>query len=297
VLHDPWYYGEHLVYPLANFDVTLRFSNPSNMPQIASSGEAETIEGGEHYVLEKGRDFALAMGLQLTSKSTEVDGVTVISYYYPGAENAGLAVLDATTKAVKTYAELFGPYPHRTLSAVQGDFNDGMEFDGLYYLSNSFYNLYDGTDKNYLVMVAAHETSHQWWFGRVASDQSAQPWLDESLATYCEKLFYEKNYPNDVNWWWSYRVDFYQPDGKIDGNVASYGGFTTYTNATYRQGARFMDELRETIGEEAFFEFLVDYSLQMDGKIATSNDFFRILREHTQVDLSSLLTKYFKNTP
>jgi aminopeptidase N len=294
-LHDPWYYGEHLVYPLANFDVTLRFTDPANVPLIATSGEAETIDNGEHYILENGRDFALAMGRQLTSVSADVDGVTVTSYYYPGAESAGQAVLDATVKALQTYSALFGPYPHKTLAAVQGDFNDGMEFDGLYYLSNSFYNLYDGTDKNYLVMVAAHETSHQWWFGRVANDQSKQPWLDESLATYCEKLFYEKNYPDDLKWWWDYRINFYQPDGKIDGDVASYGGFTPYTNATYRQGARFMDELRQATGDEAFFAFLKDYATQMNGKIATADDFFRILRKHTQVDLSALLNKYFAN--
>ena len=297
VLHDPWFYGEHLVYPLANFDVTLRFSDPANAPLVAASGEAEPIDGGAHYVLENGRDFALAMGRQLASISADVEGVTVSSYYYPGAESAGQAALDATVKAVQTYSALFGPYPHKTLAVVQGDFNDGMEFDGLYYLSNSFYNLYDGTPKNYLVMVAAHETSHQWWFGRVANDQSTQPWLDESLATYCEKLFYEKNYPDDVKWWWSYRVDFYQPDGKIDGDVASYGGFTPYTNATYRLGARFLDELRQEIGDEAFFAFLKDYATQLDGKIATSADFFRILREHTQIDLSDILAKYFQNIP
>jgi hypothetical protein len=297
ILHEPWYYGEHLVYPLANFDVTLRFTDPSNLPLIAASGEAEAIEGGWHFVLENGRDFALAMGRQLISTSAEVQGVTVTSYYYSGSANAGQAVLEATVKALQTYSALFGPYPHKTLAAVQGDFNDGMEFDGLYYLPNSFYNLYDGTHKSYLVMVAAHETCHQWWFGRVASDQSAQPWLDEALATYCEKLFYEKNYPEEVSWWWDYRVNFYQPVGKIDGTVASYGGFTPYTNATYRQGARFMEELRQAIGDEAFFSFLKDYASQMDGKIATSDDFFRLLREHTQIDISGLTTKYFQKTP
>jgi hypothetical protein len=297
VLHDPWYYGEHLVYPLADFDVTLRFSgDPRSAPVVAASAPAEYMvggEGGAHYILENGRDFVLSMGLQLKNIAKDHNGMTIFSYYYPGNETAGLAALNATIQAVDTYSALFGPYPHKTLTVVQGDFNDGMEFDGLFYLSNSFYGLYDGTDKNYLVMVAAHETSHQWWFGRVASDQSTQPWLDESLATYSEKLFYEKNYPDDVKWWWSYRVDFYQPDGKIDGNVASYGGFTPYTNATYRQGARFLDELRQQIGDSFFFDFLLDYSLQMDGKIATSADFFRLLRRHTQADLSTLLAKYF----
>ncbi len=296
LIHEPWFYGEHLVYPLADFDVTLRFTDPILAPTIAASGEPQPAEGSARYSLKAGRTFAFALGRQMQSVSAEVEGVTVTSYYYPGAEAGGQAVLDATVKAVQTYSQLFGPYPHKTLAAVQGDFNDGMEFDGLYYLSNAFYNLYDGTEKNYLVMVAAHETSHQWWFGRVANDQNDTPWLDESLATYCERLFYEKNYPNSVAWWWSYRVDFYSPEGKIDGDVPSYGGFTPYTNATYRLGARFLEELRQRMGDEAFFAFLKDYSTQMTGKLSTPADFFRILRMRTSADLTDLYQKYFEKS-
>jgi len=293
LLHDPWAYGEHLVYPSANFDVTLRFTDPTDVPEIASSGANQPGTDGSHYILQNGRDFVFAMGKQMKSKSDRVGNVTVNSFYYPGSENAGQAALDTTLQAVKTYSALFGNYSHQTLTVVQGDFNDGMEFDGLYYLSNSFYDQYDDSPKSFLVTVAAHETSHQWWFGRVANDQNNEPWMDEALATYCEKLFYEKNHPEALDWWWAYRIDFYQPEGKIDGSVPSYGGFTPYTNATYRQGARFFDELRQQIGDETFYAFLKDYAAQMDGKIANSADFFRILSEHNPADVSTLESKYF----
>jgi hypothetical protein len=296
-LAEPWFYGEHMIYPLANFDVSLRFVDPANAPVVAASAMAEPIDGGARYTLERGRDFALAMGRQMQVVSGEAEGVSISSYYFPGNKTGALAVLDATEKSIKTYSALFGPYPHKSLAAVQGDFNDGMEFDGLYYLSNGFYNLYDGTPNNFLVMIAAHETSHQWWFGRVANDQAKQPWLDESLATYCEKLFYENNYPDSLKWWRSYRIDFYQPEGMIDGDVPSYGGFTPYTNATYRRGTLFLDGIREIIGDEAFFAFLKDYATQMDGLIATPSDFFRILRLHSNANLGELVAKYFANPP
>lgn len=294
LLADPWYYGEHLVYPQADFDVTLRFADPLSAPLVAASG---FTTDGTRYTLQNGRTFALSMGLTMQSVSTEANGVSVSSYYYPGFEIPAQAVLDATVKAVQTYSELFGPYPHETLAVVQGDFNDGMEFDGLYYLSNAFYNLYDRTPANYLVMVAAHETSHQWWFGAVANDQANHPWLDESLATYSERLFYEKNHPESLPWWWSARIDFFQPEGKIDADTPSYGGFTPYTNATYRQGARFLEELRGRIGDEAFFAFLKDYYSQMSGKIAAPQDFFGILQAHTSTDYSDLVAKYFTTAP
>ncbi len=297
LLAEPVDYGEHMVYPLANFEVILRFANPADLPIIAASAPGQAIVSGWRYELQNGRDFSLAMGRQLRVFSMEVDGVTVSSYYYSGNEFRARAVLNTTAKAIKTFSTLFGPYPHKSLAIVQGDFKDGMEFDGLFYLSKTFYNLYDGTQNNILVMLAAHETSHQWWFGRVASDQANQPWLDEALATYCEVLFYEKNYPASVGWWWAYRIDYHKPWGKIDGDVPSYAGFTPYTNATYRQGARFLEELRQLMGDEAFFVFLKDYSTRMDGEIATPDDFFRILRLHSPADISSLVRRYFARPP
>ena len=66
-------------------------------------------------------------------------------------------------------------------------------------------------------------------------------------------------------------------------------------NAVYFEGAHFLDDLRTRIGDPAFFAFFQDYFQQENGKIATSGDFFRILRTHTQVDYSNIGKKYFKN--
>jgi len=299
VLHKPWYYGEHLVYELADYNITLRFTGMDAEPVVASSGVAEPDLGITHYRLKNARTYAFSISDQFRVASQQIGEVTVNSYYFTDLfidDTSGRAALDATIKAVQTYTELFGAYPHNTLAVVQGDFNDAMEYDGLFFLSNLFYgSLYDGTEKSYLIFGAAHETCHQWWFGRVGNDQAQQPWLDESLSTYCERLFYEKNYPDALPWWWMVRVDLYQPSGFIDLAVPDYGGFTPYTNATYRMGAHFLEDLRRYIGDEAFFAFLEDYSAQMNGQIATSADFFRILRAHTQQDLSAIVSKYFKN--
>lgn len=296
-LHKPWFYGEHLVYDKADFDVSLHFKDSTDLPVIAASAPAEPVSNGIHYRLENARDFSLSMGRKQKVVSQQLEGGVTIFSYYLGIENeaAAKAALDATIKAVQTYSELFGSYPHKSLAVVQGDFNDGMEYDGLYFLPNSFYNLYDGTEKNYLYMIAVHETAHQWWFGRVANDQAQEPWLDETLATYSERIFLEKNYPNDLKWWWGYRIDFYAPTGTADTIVYNGGGFRPYTNAVYFMGAYFLEDLRKQIGDETFFAFLKDYSTQMDGKISTSADFFRVLRAHTSEDISALVTKYFQD--
>jgi peptidase M1-like protein len=295
LLHNPWFYGEHLVYDPADFDVTLRFADPTVVPVIASSGEQiSATEDGFRYRLENGRTFAFSMSSQFEVESTTVDDVTVYSYYFPFYKNAGHAVLQTTAKALEIYSDKFGPYLHKTLSAVQGDFNDGMEFAGLYFLSRDFYNFYDGTPKNYLTIIAAHETAHQWWFDAVANDQALEPWLDESLATYSEHIFFENAFPGDVQWWWDFRVNFYAPTGFVDTAIYDAGGYRPYLNAVYLSGAKFHDDVRTRIGDADFFAFVQDLYQRKAGGRVTADEYFSILGEHTSANISDIIGEYFQ---
>jgi len=292
VLHDPWYYGEHLVYEAADYEVDL---TTDSSVVVAASGFVEQNGESTRYTLIAGRTFAISASPEFQIVSAQVGDVTITSYYFPFYENPGKAVLDVSAQAVQLYSQRFGPYPHKTLAAVMGDFNDGMEYSAFYFLPRDFYNLYDGNPMNYLVFVAAHETAHQWWFERVASDQAEHPWLDESLCTYSERLYYETYHPELVSTWWPYRMYYFDPAAKMDIPVYAGTGFQPYTNATYFVGAHFLEDLRTRIGDEAFFSFLGDYAAQMDGKIAKPQDFFAILRQHTSVDISDLIATYFAN--
>jgi hypothetical protein len=295
VLHDPWYYGEHLVYDPADYEVNLRFTDPASTPVVASSGLPEPQDGFTRYTLTAGRTFALSASRVFQVSALQVGDVILTSYYFSFNEGSGQAALQASAEAVQAYSQRYGPYPHKTLAIVMGDFNDGMEFSAFFYLSKDFYSLYDFTPKNYLTFVAVHETSHQWWFEQVANDQALQPWLDESLATYSERIYYETYHPDMLAWWWSYRIDFYNPQGFVDIPIYDGQGFRPYTNAVYFRGAHFLEDLRGRIGDEAFFAFIRDYYTQGNGKIVTANDFFRILKTHTTVDISDLVRQYFQN--
>jgi hypothetical protein len=295
VLHDPWYYGEHLVYDSADFEVNVKFADPANAPIVAASGVPEQRADSTRYTITAARTFALAASPEFQVSSLQVGDIIVASYYFPLSKIAGRAALQASAEALQIYSQKYGPYPHKTLSMVMGDFNDGMEYSAFFYLSRDFYSLYDETPANYLIFVAVHETSHQWWFDQVANDQAQQPWLDESLATYSELVYYETLHPDLVSWWWAYRIDFYNPQGFVDIPIYDGQGFRPYTNAAYFQGAHFLSELRARIGDDAFFEFIQDYLAQGRNKIMTTNDFFRILGEHTRTDTSDIVRQYFQN--
>jgi aminopeptidase N len=297
ILHNPWFYGEHLVYDPADFVVNVTFIDGA-APQIAASGEeieSET-EGSRRFTMEAARTFALSMSYDFKVAKQTVGDVTVYSYYFGFYDAPGEAMLLTTVQAMQTYSEKFGPYRHKTLTAVQGDFNDGMEYSGLYFISRDYFNLYDNTPKNYLVIIAAHETAHQWWFDGVADDQAIEPWLDEALCTYSERIYYETVHPDLVDWWWGYRYFEFQQAGYVDTPIYEGGGQRPYWDKVYLTGARFLEDLRKQVGDEMFFTFLRNYYTQYAGKHATGADFFRVLHETTSADITDLLTKYFKNT-
>jgi aminopeptidase N len=225
-----------------------------------------------------------------------VGDITVYAYYFGLYDIPGQAMLQTTVQALQTFSEKFAPYRHKTMTAVQGDFNDGMEYSGLYFISRDYFNLYKGDPVNYLVLISAHETAHQWWFDSVGNDQALEPWLDEAMATYSERIYYETVHPDLVNSWWEYRYFEFQKAGYVDTSIYDGGGQRPYWDKVYLTGARFLEDLRKKIGDEIFFAFLKDYYTQYVGKRATGADFFRVLHEHTNADLSDLMIKYFQNT-
>ena len=123
-----------------------------------------------------------------------------------------------------------------------------------------------------------------------------EPWLDEALATYSERIFYENNYPANISWWWQFRVDYFKPSGYVDTSIYNGGSFRSYTNAVYLNGAHFLDDLRERMGYGNFSKFIKEYARRYSYGHATSADFFALARETINVDISDLLDSYFSGS-
>jgi hypothetical protein len=291
--HQPGFFGEHLVLDLADYTVRVRLLDERTDLMIAASAPEQVEEEWRVYRHERARDFALSISHQYRMEQTTVGDTTVASYYFSFHPAAGKEVLNVTARSVELYNELYGKYPRKWLAAVEADFLDGMEYDGLYFLSIGFYNTFGGSPAEYLTAIATHETAHQWWYGLVANDQALEPWLDEALCTYSERLYYERYAPEALKWWWDYRVNYYQPRGLVDKTIYNASGYRDYRDAVYLNGAWFLEKLRLEVGDEAFFGFLKEFQKRYQGQIATRTDFFGVLAEFTQADLRPLLEEYF----
>ncbi|MBN1305095.1 MAG: M1 family metallopeptidase [Anaerolineales bacterium] len=294
LLHDPWGFGEHLVYESADFEVNLLLVEPDPDLVIAASAPGTADGDWTHYRLQGARTFVLSAGTVFEMQESAVGAVVVRSYYFPGHADAGQAMLWAATQAIGLYEAKFAPYPYEILNVVETEVPDGQEFDGLVFLSSDFYEEYPGKSRSNLVSIGVHEIAHNWWFGLVGNDQALEPWLDEALATYSEHIFYEYTHPGAEEWWWNFRVNYFSPTGWVDTSIYNGGNFRSYTNAAYLNGAYFIHDLRLKAGDQDFFAFLKDYAATYSRRIATGADFFALLQQHTKADISGVIGVYMQ---
>jgi len=297
VVHDPWIFGEYLVYPAADFEVALGISNSPDVVVAASARETDH-DNLLSYRLENARNFVFSISPDYQIREQRVGETLVRGYAFSFYQIPGQAAFETTVEALELFTEVYGPYQQSALSVVQADFNHGMEYEGLFFLSKAMFDSYNGTKEDFLIIIAAHETAHQWWYGQVANDQALEPWLDEALCTYSELVFLENRYPEAVPWWWYARIEFNQPQGWIDRPIYQYNAplennYLNYRNTAYLRGAVFLSRLREEMGEAQFFAFLREYRELYQGKIVTGEDFFGLLSEYQDPQSLDWLREFF----
>ena len=293
---NSWIVGEYMAFEAADFDVTLQFTDRRENLIIAAPAFPDEENGIIHYHLNLARTFVLSISDQFTLTEREVNGTKIQSYTLWGHASEGKAVADVAVDALTLYNEMYGEYDRDVLTIVEFNEDIGMEFDGLIFLSPTFYNLYPGTPKSNIHVYTAHEISHQWFFSMVGNDQAMEPWLDEAFATFSERLFYERYYPEHLDWYLDNYIIAHDPYGYIDTTIYYGGDLFDYRDIVYRNGSLFLQDLRELMGEEAFFAFLQDYVRQNKYQIATAEKFVALLRTHTDADLAPLLEEYFSTS-
>jgi hypothetical protein len=288
--HAPGKVGEYLNFPYADFDIRFDVQGDTNY-WVAASGVEQDGETPRHFLFT-GRSFALALSTQMMFRRTAGE-VEIIGFARPQYEKQGEYMTGIAARSVEIFSERLGAYPHPRLTVLESELPDGMEFDGLVFLNPELFPYFSGTGADYLTAITAHETAHQWWYGRVGNDQAIDPWLDESFSVYSELLFYERAYPGLVNsWWWWTRVQRYPSIQCVDQPIYQFTRFRDYVDAVYLRGATMLDALRKKMGNQAFEQSLRDLQSEELGAVITANDVFRIFQSRAAVPLYPVWDAY-----
>jgi hypothetical protein len=286
--------GDPTINRLATYDVRITADSGVVVAAFGLQGR----EGNTwRFHADHSRGFAFLASPEYELLETDVEGIPVRSYFLAGNEQEGQIALDMTAQALALFAGLYGPYPYPELIIAQNGFYGSMEYSGLISQSGYAYEHYEDEAKTLIVSLAAHETGHQWWYGAVGNDQVHEPWLDEGLATYGELLFYERLYPDQVDWWWSVRADRWQPSEAVDTTIYDYEASRAYMTNVYGHGAYLMADLRKVLGDERFFAFLQDYYASNKWRLVTASDWVAALCAHADAGsvlaVNMIMDQYF----
>jgi len=121
----------------------------------------------------------------------------------PSPAQNEVSVGEAAARAIRYYAQRFGPYPYSRLALTQMPGRDSQGWPGLVFLSSyAFLNQQDRQQLHFepsrslqQEYIPAHETAHQWWGDLVGWRSYRDQWLSEGLANYCALMMLQEKNP------------------------------------------------------------------------------------------------------
>jgi aminopeptidase N len=286
--------GDPYLYSLADFSITV--TAPPEIV-VAAYGQVSTADGTWEFESLNARSWAFTASPDYRILRGGTENLPVKLYYTSDNTAAVEACLLTAERSVSLFSELFGPYAKRELVAVENAYYSSMEYTGFISISGSHMETYLPTAPYRLVYVVAHEVAHQWWYGTVGTDQILEPWLDEGLATFSEYLFFRNYHPELAEVWRRATARASNPAHFVDDPIFDFEVRSEYINTIYRTAPDFIYELSIAVGEERFLEFLREFARRQTDTFAGAGDFFRLLREYTDADVSDLTGRYFRRPP
>lgn len=151
-------------------------------------------------------DFAWVAAEGVQVQTTTHDGILIRQILSPERVGDAPLHLDMVTATLDHMQRRFTPYPWSTLTVVHpprgAESAGGMEYPTLFTTGDQL-RLPPGAralgfDERYSGRyVSAHELGHQWFQGLLASNEYAQPWLDEGLNSFSNLMVYFDHFADD----------------------------------------------------------------------------------------------------
>lgn len=240
-------------------------------------------ENGKHYVEGKtkvwhykqnnihdfawfaSKDFVVQYDTVILPSKKVVD---VFAYYKPKSKGWKESVAYAK-EGIKKYSHWMGDYPYSVASIVQGSKNEnsgGMEYPSITLITTT-------ETGQELDATIVHEIGHNWFYGALATDERAHPWMDEGMNTYFQKRYEKEKYgdhshvkgtpfkhkqPTDEE---GLLLETMAKINKDQPTETSAANFTTvnYELEAYYKASRWMNKLQEELGQEQFDKAMHNY--------------------------------------
>ena len=228
-----------------------------------------------------------AFGDYEMTEDSSASGVP-ITYWTPRDDPSAAEALAATPDAMAWLEDLLGPYPFDTFGTVVVDSRSGMETQTMVTLGNTSYTLSPA--------VIVHELAHQWYGDQVTPTDWSDVWMNEGMAMYLQGMWEAERDgitpAQKMDEWSYYEADFRRdagPPGDFD--PQAFGSSNVYYGP-----ALMYQELREKVGDEAFFDVVRAWPEARDNDNATRADYLAFIEEQTGAELDEFFEAWLLGT-
>ncbi len=249
-----------------------------------------------HFIAKNVIDFAFAADPDYVHETAQVpNGPTLHFFYQPGEKttNNWKELKSYSVKHFEFMNKTFGKYPYETYSIIQGG-DGGMEYPMCTLITGE-------RSIGSLVGVMAHEVSHSWYQGVLASNEALYPWMDEGFTDFSsnESMTAMFNQDKTKAHDGSYRSYFALVNSGLQEPISQhsdhYNTNRAYGTAAYSMGTVFLHQLKYVMGEEVFYKAMRRYYNTWKFKHPEPNDFIRIMEKTSGLHLNWYMN-YWVNT-
>jgi aminopeptidase N len=217
-------------------------------------------------------------------------GITLIEAFPPDLPDQERILFERVPEMIEVFTKLFGPYPFASLgNTVFADtpLNAALETQGMIGYDRSAVN----------ERTIAHEIAHHWFGNSVSTARWQDIWLNEGFARYAEILWAEAVHGPDAAAAALNRqiAGFATVSRTADGAgvlIGDPGADHLFTEVPYAGGAVVLHELRQRLGDEAFFRLLQEWAARYRYSTATTDDFIALAEEVSGEDLDAFFTDW-----
>jgi hypothetical protein len=253
-----------------------------------------------HYRAEMVHDFAWAADPEFIELGAHWNDVRIRQLVHPDRAADAARHLEALIATLESMHARFGPYPWSTITVIHPPDDasgaQGMEYPTLFTTSDIIHlplwaRMFGFEEQMSGVFTTIHEFGHQYFQGLLASDEAAQPWLDEGLNTTSNMLVLTDWHGEDA---WLARVgrhgvsvdDFLRGSldreaalDPVDAHADTYRAVTgSYGDTVYRKTGALMLTLRRLVGPARFDPAFKAYALEWRFRHPTGDDLVKALR-------------------
>jgi hypothetical protein len=293
---EPWHANAEFFNDFGSYDLNITVPQGyivagAGMP----AGVVTNLDSARtwRFIADDVTDFAFAASPDFQTRTVTANGVDIALYSMPEHAAAADAYLGVAAEAVQLYGTWYGAYPHTRLAIVDVP-DDAAAAGGMEYPTLITSEV--GVGASWLAYVTSHEIGHQWWPMQTATNEAAEPWLDEGLTEYTGSRYMAVSARGwGVDGAVGFEQGLYAPWAGIPATLPSW----QYTNGSYvtvyAKTALGLWTLEGVAGADRFRHAMAGYLTQYRFKHPNSND-FRAALEGSLGDLSWLFDDYLSGT-